>query len=248
MRPLIFGNGRILICEDEKGIIRDIYFPYVGLENHGNSIRVGICDLDSLYCTWLENWKVRQRYKSVFEENFCERFLEISGSVPSPEEKEERKTSRKGADTCQEVVSNIGESVFENPDIGVRVTLWEAVHPSTNVFYRAFEVKNISDTPRHLRLFSNQNYRILENKIGETAVIDKQALIHYKRDRYFLHGSEPEFDQYAVGTAEWKGMEGTWLSGFYPWLDPARTETRGIRQGVFLDRAREKVLQRTQDP
>ncbi|AKB24317.1 Glucoamylase [Methanosarcina sp. MTP4] len=210
MRPLIFGNGRILICEDEKGIIRDIYSPYVGLENHGNSIRVGICDLDSLYCTWLENWKVRQQYKSVFEENFCERFLEISGSAPFPEEKGERKISLKGADTCQEVVSNIGESVFENPDIGVRVTVWEAVHPSTNIFYRAFEVKNISDSPRNLRLFSNQNYRILETKIGETAVIDKQALIHYKRDRYFLHGSEPEFDQYAVGTAEWKGMEGTW--------------------------------------
>lgn len=61
-----------------------------------------------------------------------------------------------------------------------------------------------------MRLFSNQNYRILETKIGETAVIDKHMLIHYKRDRYFLHASDPAFDQYAVGTAEWKGLEGTW--------------------------------------
>ncbi len=78
IRPLIFGNGRILICEDEKGTIRDVYFPYVGLENHGNSIKTGICDLDSLYCSWLENWKITQRYKSKFEEDFYSHILEIT--------------------------------------------------------------------------------------------------------------------------------------------------------------------------
>ena len=75
------------------------------------------------------------------------------------------------------VVSNIGETLFENPDLGVRITIWEAVHPSVNIFYRTFDVRNISKTSRCLRLFSNQNYRILETKIGETAVIDKQTLI-----------------------------------------------------------------------
>ncbi|WP_255334624.1 glycoside hydrolase family 15 protein [Methanosarcina sp. KYL-1] len=227
IRPLIFGNGKILICEDEKGTIRDVYFPYVGLENHGNLIKVGICDLDSLYCSWLENWKIRQRYKSEFEENFCEQFLEISSPQESTEEKIEEKTEKetgkekikgkleekieeKGPEACRAAVSNIGETMFENPELGLRVTAWEAVHPSVNIFYRTFEIKNISGAVKHLRFFSNQNYRILENKIGETAVIDKQTLIHYKRDRYFLHGSDPVFDQYAVGTAEWKGMEGTW--------------------------------------
>ena len=108
------------------------------------------------------------------------------------------------------VVSNIGETVFENPEIGLRITVWETVHPSVNIFYRTFKVTNTSNKPKHLRLFSNQNYRILETKIGETAVIDKHTLIHYKRDRYFLHASDPAFDQYAVGTAEWRGLEGTW--------------------------------------
>ncbi|HET8687150.1 MAG TPA: glycoside hydrolase family 15 protein, partial [Methanosarcina sp.] len=78
------------------------------------------------------------------------------------------------------------------------------------MLYRTFEVRNTSSKPKHLRLFSNQNYRILETKIGETAVIDKHTLIHYKRDRYFLHASDPAFDQHAVGTAEWRGLEGTW--------------------------------------
>ena len=210
IRPLIFGNGRILICEDEKGTIRDIYFPYVGLENHGNSIKIGICDLDSLYCSWLENWKIRQRYKSEFEESFCNRVLEISEDSRYREEVREETIASKKPEACIEVVSNIGENVFENPDMGLRITVWEAVHPSVNIFYRTFEVRNTSNNSKHLRLFSNQNYRILETKIGETAVIDKHTLIHYKRDRYFLHASDPAFDQYAVGTAEWKGLEGTW--------------------------------------
>jgi GH15 family glucan-1,4-alpha-glucosidase len=113
-------------------------------------------------------------------------------------------------ETCMKVVSNIGETIFETPDLGLRITIWEAVHPSVNIFYRTFDVRNISKTSRCLRLFSNQNYRILETKIGETAVIDKQNLIHYKHDRYFLHSSAPIFDQYAAGTAEWRGFEGTW--------------------------------------
>ncbi|KKG19138.1 glycoside hydrolase family 15 protein, partial [Methanosarcina sp. 2.H.T.1A.15] len=210
IRPLIFGNGKILICEDEKGTIRDVYFPYVGLENHGNSIRVGVCDLDSLYCSWLENWKIRQRYKSDFKENFCSRVLEMSGTREETGVEKEEAANEKTPEIFMEIVSNIGETVFENPELGLQVTVWEAVHPSVNIFYRTYEIKNISNSPKHLRIFSNQNYRILENKIGETAVIDKQTLIHYKRDRYFLHASDPPFDQHAVGTAEWKGLEGTW--------------------------------------
>lgn len=210
IRPLIFGNGRILICEDEKGTIRDVYFPYVGLENHGNSIKIGICDLDSFYCSWLENWKIKQNYKSKFENTFCSRVLEISEFNRNEKESKGETDNQELPETCREIISNIGETIFENSDLGLRVTVWEAVHPSVNIFYRTFEVSNTSTTSRRLRLFSNQNYRILEAKIGETAVIDKQTLIHYKRDRYFLHASDPIFDQYAVGTAEWKGLEGTW--------------------------------------
>jgi len=118
IRPLIFGNGKVLICEDERGTIRDVYFPYVGLENHGNSIRVGICDLDSLYCSWLENWNIRQRYKSEFETEFCNRILDISASSEKEDFTEkgtngEPKTGNKKApEACREVISNIGETSF----------------------------------------------------------------------------------------------------------------------------------------
>ncbi len=180
MRPLIFGNGRMLVCEDERGIIRDIYYPYVGLENHCNLVRAGIYDLNQGSLSWFDGWRIEQQYKSVSEE-----------TLP-----------------CK--ASNIGETVFRNSRLGLKVTVWETVHPSVSYFYRVFEVENTSADMRNLRLFSNQNYSILENKIGETAVIDGDALVHYKRDRYILHGSSPLFDQFAVGIAQWHGLQGTW--------------------------------------
>lgn len=33
-RSFVLGNGNILICVDECAQVRDVYFPYVGLENH----------------------------------------------------------------------------------------------------------------------------------------------------------------------------------------------------------------------
>ncbi len=33
-RPLVLGNGMILVCLDRRGQVRDFYFPYVGSENH----------------------------------------------------------------------------------------------------------------------------------------------------------------------------------------------------------------------
>ncbi len=48
-KSLSFGNGSMLICIDAYARVRDIYFPYVGLENHAggsNAHRIGI---------WVEN-------------------------------------------------------------------------------------------------------------------------------------------------------------------------------------------------
>lgn len=194
MRPLIIGNGRTLICQDQRGTIRDIYFPYVGLEDHGNSIKAGIYDLDRRVFSWFENWEIDQHYKTDFPESF---FRDRHSDGIAPER-----------DPCR--ISNIGETAFDNADLDLRVLIFDAVHPSIPFLYRTVKIENISSSTRNLRLFSNQNYMIMENKIGETAVIDGDVLIHYKRDRYFLHGSCPVFDQFATGTAEWRGLQGTW--------------------------------------
>ena len=90
------------------------------------------------------------------------------------------------------------------------VIVWDMVHQDRNVFMRTIRVKNTSDTAREFRLFSSQNYRILENNYANTAVRDGPMLSHYKRDRFFLHCSDPAFDQFTTGVSEWRGMEGTW--------------------------------------
>lgn len=43
-RALVLGNGHLTVCFDKDGVLRDLYFPYVGLENHvgGYRHRIGI--------------------------------------------------------------------------------------------------------------------------------------------------------------------------------------------------------------
>jgi len=62
MRPLIFGNGSLLVCVDERGVVRDFYYPYAGMENHGGYMRLGLFDLDRKRFAWLEDWPKRQTY------------------------------------------------------------------------------------------------------------------------------------------------------------------------------------------
>ena len=104
--------------------------------------------------------------------------------------------------------SLIGETTYEGPN--ATVTVWDVVHHDRNVFMRTIRVKNASDGTREFRLFSSQNYRILESSYANTAVRDGPMLSHYKRDRFFLHSSSPAFDQFTTGVSEWRGMEGTW--------------------------------------
>jgi len=236
----------MLICEDERGIIRDIYYPHVGLENHCNMVRSGIYDLDQSIFSWLDGWRIEQQYKLRFEERFFKESADAQGKKFGFSE---------GTLPCQ--ASNIGETVFDNSRLGLKVTIWDAVHPSVSYFYRVFEVENKSPEARNLCLFSNQNYNILENKIGETAVIDGNVLVHYKRNRYLLHGSYPQFDQYAVGIAEWHGLQGTWmdmedgllskkhgsprLHRLHSELDSVKSSARGAKESAQLGGSGQKL-------
>jgi GH15 family glucan-1,4-alpha-glucosidase len=171
MRPLIYGNGTLLVCVDERGVVRDLYYPYAGMENHGGHIRLGLFDADLKKFGWLEGWEIEQNYER---------------------------------DTL------IGETVFRNRDFGAEVTVKETVHHEQNFFLRSFEIKNISKARKRFRLFSSQNYHILENNYASTAVRDGPMMNHYKRDRFILQSSLPPFDQFTTGISQWRGMEGTW--------------------------------------
>ena len=65
-RPIVLGNGEILLCLDESYAIRDLFYPYVGLYNHlnGRLIRTGAWTEGHL--SWLHQpeWKRAFNYFS----------------------------------------------------------------------------------------------------------------------------------------------------------------------------------------
>lgn len=64
-RALTLGNGKLLVCLDEYGFVRDFYFPYVGLENQvsGEKHKIGVW-VDGVF-SWLDDgtWNITIGYK-----------------------------------------------------------------------------------------------------------------------------------------------------------------------------------------
>jgi GH15 family glucan-1,4-alpha-glucosidase len=64
-RDLPVGNGRLLVCFDRNYVLRDLYYPHVGQENHvnGNSCRTGVFDGKAF--SWVgEGWDRRLAYEA----------------------------------------------------------------------------------------------------------------------------------------------------------------------------------------
>lgn len=99
-----------------------------------------------------------------------------------------------------------------NKDLGIELICNDTVASHENVFLRKIEVKNLRDTKREVRIFLHHDFRIYENKVGDTAFYDPEsfALIHYKKHRYFLINTEPHFDKFVTGRKAFRDQEGTW--------------------------------------
>ncbi len=99
-----------------------------------------------------------------------------------------------------------------NEELGIEIVSHDTVASHDNVFLRKMCVSNLRDNEREVRLFLHHDFRIYENKVGDTAFFDPDtnALIHYKKKRYFLINSEPRFDNFATGRKAFQDQEGTW--------------------------------------
>jgi len=99
-----------------------------------------------------------------------------------------------------------------NEDLGVEIVCNDTVASHENIFLRKIRVSNLLDRRRDVRVFLHHDFRISENKIGDTAFYDPEsaALIHYKKNRYFLINSSPAFDRFATGRKAFRDHEGTW--------------------------------------
>jgi glucoamylase len=107
------------------------------------------------------------------------------------------------------LVSNV---TLTNASLGVEIACNDLVVSHRNIFLRRIRVKNLLDKPREARVFLHQDFRIFENKVGDTAFYDPDtlSLMHYKGNRYFLIDTEPHFDQFTTGRKAFKEQEGTW--------------------------------------
>jgi len=64
-RPIILGNGNMLVCIDKHSRIRDFYYPYVGQENHvsSNRHRIGVWVDNDFSWVSEETWDLAMGYK-----------------------------------------------------------------------------------------------------------------------------------------------------------------------------------------
>jgi glucoamylase len=106
----------------------------------------------------------------------------------------------------------VTDVTLTNHRLGIRINCHDTVARNLNVFVRHVEVTDGSGSERSIRVYLHQDFRLYENKIGDTAFFDpaSRAVIHYKKHRYFLINSWPHFDEFATGRKDFRHQEGTW--------------------------------------
>ena len=106
----------------------------------------------------------------------------------------------------------VTEVRLENLELGIRIDCSDTVASHDNIFLRRVRVTNTTDARREIRVFLHHDFRIYENRVGDTAYYDPEtsSLVHYKKHRYFLMNTEPQFDSFATGRKAFRDQEGTW--------------------------------------
>ena len=99
-----------------------------------------------------------------------------------------------------------------NTKLGISIVCNDTVASHENIYLRRIRLRNLADGSRQVRVFLHHDFRINENKVGDTAFYDPEtfSLIHYKKQRYFLINTQPHFDAFATGRKAFRDQEGTW--------------------------------------
>ena len=156
--------------------IRDMFFPFVGLENHvsGHFCRFGVWVEGDF--SWIDgSWNKKLRY------------------------------------TEDSLVTDVS---LNKPDLQLELQIEDGVNHFHDIFLRKVTVKNTAEKEK-VRLFFSHDLHMFDTDKGITAYYDPKtdAVIHFKKDRYFLIGGssgEKRLFQFAVGVTEFGGLSGTW--------------------------------------
>lgn len=101
---------------------------------------------------------------------------------------------------------------LKNAELGIEIVSNDTVASHENIFLRKVRVTNTAENAQDIRVFFHHDFRIYENRVGDNAYYDPDtgSLIHYKKHRYFLIGTEPGFSAFTTGRKAFRDMEGTW--------------------------------------
>ena len=107
------------------------------------------------------------------------------------------------------LVTSVG---LVNAKLQISIVCNDTVASHDNIYLRRIKVRNLAERSREIRVFLHHDFRIYENKVGDTAFYDPEthSLIHYKKHRYFLINTQPHFDAFATGRKAFRQNEGTW--------------------------------------
>ncbi len=190
-RPLVFGNGRLLVQCDHRGNIRDFSWP-VGIWNHlsGRAVRIGIWAEGGF--SWLDaaGWERSHRYASA------EPLVGV----------ETHDSAELG------VRLEITSWLFSPPPNPLpSKTMPFEERGSSDTFRRLFTLTNLRDQSREVRLFVTHDFRIMESDIGDCALWHPvlEGIVHFKGPVSILARLE-DSDQFACGITEFGDLEGTW--------------------------------------
>lgn len=106
----------------------------------------------------------------------------------------------------------ITDVILLNRKLGIEMACNDIVAEGENIYLRRVVVKDRSSSARNVKIFLHHDFRIYENKVGDTAFYDPEtfALIHYKKHRYFLINTQPHLNEFATGRKAFRHQEGTW--------------------------------------
>ncbi|MEP6947483.1 MAG: glycoside hydrolase family 15 protein [Acidobacteriota bacterium] len=106
----------------------------------------------------------------------------------------------------------VTDVTLTNATLGLTLVCSDTVASHDDLYLRCIQVTDTTGKGRNVRVFLHHDFRIYENKVGDTAYYDPEtfSLIHYKKHRYFLINTLPHFDEFATGRKAFRESEGTW--------------------------------------
>ena len=82
----------------------------------------------------------------------------------------------------------VSQVILVHPDLGLKIESVDTVDFHEDLLVRRFDITNLEDEPKEVRLFFHQDFHIAGSELGDTAYYEpeRRAVIHYKDAHWFL--------------------------------------------------------------